>query len=107
MPPQTRSRALNSSQWRDVNDGLFGAHAGFEMAFAPALFALLGLWIDSMLGTTPLLVIAFAIGGVIGAVLSVYYRYRYAMAEASRVRQQAEAELAELRDGSAVSEGAT
>lgn len=87
---------MNSSQWRDVNDGLFGAHAGFELALAPALAGLLGWWLDTRFGTSPLLVLVFAIGGAIGAVLSVYYRYRYAMQEASRLRHEAEAELAEV-----------
>lgn len=85
---------MNSSQWRDVNEGLYGAHGGFEIALAPVMVGLLGLWVDRMAGTTPLFVILFSIGGLIGAICGVYYRFRHAMAEATERRRVAEADLA-------------
>ncbi len=90
---------MDSSQWRDVNEGLFGAHAGFELALAPALLGLVGFWLDTRFELTPLLSICFVLGGLIGAVASVYYRYRYAMEQAAAQRRDAEAELAAVERG--------
>lgn len=56
------------------------SYGSFELAFAPVIMALIGLWIDRRIGTTPLLVIALAVLGFIGVGLKLYYAYRFEMA---------------------------
>jgi F0F1-type ATP synthase assembly protein I len=60
-----------------------GAHrssASFELALAPVLMALIGLWIDRTLGTTPWFIVILAALGVAGASVKVIYQYRHHMA---------------------------
>ena len=64
----------------------------YELALSAVVLGLLGLWLDTRLGTTPLLTVALTVLGFVGAGLSLYYRYR---AEISRIN----AETAELRKG--------
>jgi len=64
-----------------------GAHrssASFELALAPVILALLGLWIDRTLGTVPLFVVLLAVLGVAGAAVKVVYQYRHQMAAHDR-----------------------
>lgn len=56
------------------------SHGSFELAFAPVILALVGLWIDRRLGTTPAFVITLAVLGFVGVGLKLYYAYRYEMA---------------------------
>ncbi|MCB1256610.1 MAG: AtpZ/AtpI family protein [Microthrixaceae bacterium] len=57
------------------------SHGSFELALSPVIFALLGVWLDRKLGTSPLFVIFLALFGIVGAGLKVYYTYRYEMAQ--------------------------
>lgn len=56
------------------------SHGSFELAFAPLILALIGLWIDHRIGTTPLFVISLAVLGFVGVGVKLYYAYRYEMA---------------------------
>jgi len=57
-------------------------HGSFELVVSPLLLALLGLWLDrSVFGTTPVLTIVFAILGLVGALIKIFYTYRLKMAE--------------------------
>jgi F0F1-type ATP synthase assembly protein I len=51
----------------------------YELVLSPLILALVGLGLDHLFGTTPLLVVAFAVLGLVGAKL--YYRYNAEMAE--------------------------
>lgn len=53
----------------------------FELAFAPVILGLLGLWLDRTVDTTPLFVIAFSLIGFVGTGLKIYYGYRYEMSQ--------------------------
>lgn len=64
----------------DTTRQLNRSYGSFELAFAPLIMALIGLWLDHRLGTTPLLVIALAVFGAVGAAVKVLYTYRYEMA---------------------------
>lgn len=66
------------------------SHGSFELALAPVILGLLGLWLDKSIGTTPVFVVSLAIFGFVGAFLKTYYSYRYEMA-------QHEAKLNDLR----------
>lgn len=64
-----------------MHDSLHRSHGSFELALAPVLMALFGLWIDSMAGTRPLFTVVLALVGVFGSFAKLYYSYRHQMAE--------------------------
>jgi uncharacterized membrane protein len=45
------------------------------MVAAPTVLGLLGAWIDSLVGTAPVLLLVFAAFGVAGSFASAFYRY--------------------------------
>ncbi|MFZ4432974.1 MAG: AtpZ/AtpI family protein [Microthrixaceae bacterium] len=63
----------------ELADSAHRSSASFELAFAPVILALLGLWLDRTLGTTPLFVVSFAVLGVLGVGAKVYFQYRHQM----------------------------
>jgi F0F1-type ATP synthase assembly protein I len=52
---------------------------GFELVFSPLLLALVGYGLDRLLGTLPVFTIIFAVVGLTGAVVKLYFTYRYEM----------------------------
>jgi len=52
---------------------------GFELVFSPLLLALVGYGLDRLLGTLPVFTIVFAVVGLAGAVVKLYFTYRYEM----------------------------
>ncbi|MGI9578161.1 MAG: AtpZ/AtpI family protein [Microthrixaceae bacterium] len=57
-------------------DAAHRSTGSFELVLGPVLMALLGLVIDRWLGTAPLFILLFTVWGVIGASVSLYFRYR-------------------------------
>jgi F0F1-type ATP synthase assembly protein I len=56
--------------------------AAFEFVMAPVIMALIGLWLDkSVFHTLPVLTVAFAILGLVGATIKLYYGYKFQMAQ--------------------------
>jgi F0F1-type ATP synthase assembly protein I len=53
-----------------------GVVHGFELVVPTVLFTLLGLWIDSALGTSPLFLVVGFLLGAAGTFASQYYRYK-------------------------------
>jgi len=49
---------------------------GYELVLSPLLLALIGYGLDRWLGTVPVITIAFAVLGLTGAVIKLYYGYR-------------------------------
>ena len=88
---------MDASAQRDLHDALWRSHGGFDLVLAPVIFALIGLWIDSALGTRPLFTLALLAFGAVGAALKVYYDWRRGMDEAAERTAQLRAEAAELR----------
>jgi F0F1-type ATP synthase assembly protein I len=84
---------LDDSQRRELSDGMFHRSSGsFELALAPVLAGLLGYWLDTRLGTTPLLAVVFAMVGIAGAVIKTYYVYRNDMDGMRRATADARAQ---------------
>jgi hypothetical protein len=79
---------LNTSQGRELNDGMHRSSGSFELVLAPLLFGLLGLWLDARAGTRPLLTVTLAVFAFAGAFLKQYYGYRHAMAQADAERAE-------------------
>jgi F0F1-type ATP synthase assembly protein I len=71
VPKQVRNATHGDTTHR--GEGL--AH-GLELVIPTVVFTLLGLWLDSALGTKPLfLLVGFAFG-VVGTFAAQYYKYR-------------------------------
>jgi F0F1-type ATP synthase assembly protein I len=51
-----------------------------EFVAVPLLFGLLGLFIDHLAGTRPLFTVIFAVFGLVGISVRMYYGYKEAMA---------------------------
>lgn len=76
--------ADNSSLKQDATRSLNRSHGSFELALAPVILALLGLWLDRTVDTVPLFTLVFAVVGVLGSFTKIYYGYRHSMAELER-----------------------
>jgi len=66
-------RRANKATWQGFNDALSRA---IEFAGTTLVFVLLGLWIDSRVGTKPLFTVVLGLLAVIGLGLIAYYRYQ-------------------------------
>lgn len=73
--------AENSTKTHETTRQLNRSHGSFELALAPVILGLLGLWLDRTLDTTPLFLITFTVFGFIGAGVKIYFTYRYEMAQ--------------------------
>lgn len=90
-----------SSTSSDATRSLNRSHGSFELAFAPLLMALGGLWLDRTVGTVPLFTLGLAVFGIVGASLKVFYSYRHSMAALEETAPWAgHARTSELRDSS-------
>lgn len=85
---------VNQSQRREFNEGLFHrSHGGFELALSPVILALLGLWLDRTIGTTPLFCVLFAVIGFVGVAVKIFFVYRYGMAAHAAERSERSTQL--------------
>jgi F0F1-type ATP synthase assembly protein I len=60
------------STWQGFSDALARA---VEFVGTTLVFVLLGLWIDSRLGTKPLFTVVLGVLAIVGLALIAYYRY--------------------------------
>ena len=72
---------MDPSQRRDMTQSMHRSLGSYELVLSPLLLALVGLWLDRTIGTTPLLVILFAVVGFAGACIKIYVQYDAEMAE--------------------------
>ena len=72
---------MTSSQRRDITEQVGRSSGGYELVFSPLLLALIGFGIDKMLGTLPFITILFAVLGLVGVVVKIYFQYRNEMIE--------------------------
>ncbi len=71
-----RPRAPRAAELRRIS-GQYAGH-GLTVALGTLLFSLIGWWVDSKLGTTPVLTI---LGAFVGAGAGFYRLYYYAVIE--------------------------
>jgi len=88
---------MTGSPNRDMQKAFRRSSGGFDLVLGPVLMALVGLWIDSLVGTTPIIAIVFLVGGSVGAVFKVYYEYQRWMQEGQEELAALRAETARLR----------
>ena len=81
MPAETNQSTEPRSNAREMTRSLHRSHGSFELALAPVILALLGLWLDRTIGTVPLFTLLFAAVGIAGAFAKVYYQYKASMAD--------------------------
>jgi F0F1-type ATP synthase assembly protein I len=67
------------SQRRELSEQVHRTTGGYELVFSPLILALVGFGIDKLLGTVPVFTVIFAVVGLAGAVLKLYYGYRTEM----------------------------
>ena len=72
---------MSASQRRELTQQMHKSTGSYELVLSPLILALVGLGLDHLLGTTPLLVIAFAVLGLVGACVKLYYSYNAEMDE--------------------------
>ena len=70
---------MDVSQRRELSEQMHRTTGGFELVFSPLLLALVGYGLDRLLGTLPVFTIIFAVVGLVGAVVKLYFTYRYEM----------------------------
>jgi len=70
---------VDVSQRRELSEQMHRTTGGFELVFSPLLLALVGYGLDRLLGTLPVFTIVFAVVGLAGAVVKLYFTYRYEM----------------------------
>jgi len=70
---------VKSSQRRELTDELNHSTGSYELVLSPLILALIGFWLDGVLGTRPWITIIAAVLGLTGAVIKLYYGYRAEM----------------------------
>lgn len=72
---------VEESQRGELLNQMRSASGGYELVISPLLLALIGFALDRWIGTTPLVTVLFAVIGLVGAVITLYYRYQHDMDE--------------------------
>jgi F0F1-type ATP synthase assembly protein I len=70
---------VDVSQRRELTEQMHRTTGGFELAFSPLILALVGFGLDRWFGTLPVFTITFAVVGLAGAVVKLYFTYRLEM----------------------------
>ncbi len=80
MPNDTAPNpAARPDDGTELTRSLHRSAGSYELAFAPVLMALIGLWIDRTAGTVPVFTILLAVLGALGAGVKLYYQYDRSM----------------------------
>lgn len=72
---------VDVSQRREVTQQMYRQAGGWELALAPVLLALIGYGLDRLFGTVPVITVLFAVIGLTGAVVRLYFGYQAEMEE--------------------------
>lgn len=82
------SQDPSSSATPALQTGLNASTGSYELVFSALLLGLGGYGLDALFGTLPLFTIIGSCLGLIGATVSIFYRYRYNMSHASAARAE-------------------
>ena len=69
------------SQRREITEQMNRSAGGYELVLSPLILALIGFGIDKLFGTVPVFTVLFAVLGLIGVVVKIYFNYRAEMQE--------------------------
>jgi F0F1-type ATP synthase assembly protein I len=64
-----------ASQRRELTQQMHNSTGSYELVLSPLLLALFGYCLDRWLGTFPVITIVFALLGLIGACIKIYFGY--------------------------------
>ena len=67
---------MSASQRRELTQSMHKSTGSYELVLSPLILALVGYGLDRWLGTVPFLTIIFAVLGLAGACIKIYYGYR-------------------------------
>lgn len=70
---------MDVSQRREISEQVHRSTGSFELVLSPLLLALIGFGLDRWIGITPVLTVTFAVVGLTGACVKMYFGYRYEM----------------------------
>lgn len=73
------TQGMPADNERELTNQLNNSHGSFELVLSPLILALIGMWIDSQIGSGPWVTVVFAVVGVLGATASLYLRYQAKM----------------------------
>lgn len=59
---------------------MYRSSGGFELALSPLLMGVVGYMVDRWFGTAPVITVVFAVLGLIGVCVKIYFGYRSDMA---------------------------
>jgi F0F1-type ATP synthase assembly protein I len=76
-----RALSVAVSQRREITEQMNRSAGGYELVFSPLILALIGFGIDKLFGTVPVFTVLFAVLGLIGVVVKIYFNYRAEMQE--------------------------
>jgi F0F1-type ATP synthase assembly protein I len=71
----------SNSRPAEFTENVLHSTGAYELVISAVLVGFVGYLVDRWLGTTPLFVVVFAFMGFLGASASLYYRFRFKMAE--------------------------
>ncbi len=74
-----RALSVAVSQRREITEQMNRSAGGYELVFSPLILALIGFGIDKLFGTVPVFTVLFAVLGLIGVVVKIYFNYRAEM----------------------------
>jgi F0F1-type ATP synthase assembly protein I len=72
---------VTDSQGRELTESMHRSTGSYELVISPVLLALIGYGLDRWFGTVPVLTIIFAVVGLAGACVKLYYGYKNEMDE--------------------------
>lgn len=81
-----KSPAQTSNAAAAPRNSQHAVHGGMEITLTIVLFVLIGLAVDSWLGTTPWFVIGLFLFAAVASGLRLYYAYNYEMSQLERER---------------------
>ena len=71
--------SVTVSQRREITEQMNRSAGGYELVFSPLILELIGFGLDKLFGTVPILTVIFAVLGLAGVVIKLYYNYRSEM----------------------------
>lgn len=81
MGADSETTSETPASGKKVDFHLTESSGSYELVLGSVIFGLIGLLIDRRIGTTPVFLLSFTIAGMAGASISIYYRYKYRIAQ--------------------------
>ncbi len=70
-----------TAQRSDLTQQMHNSSGSFELVLSGVVLGVIGYFVDGWAGTRPIFMVLFTVLGFAGAAASVYYRYKYEIAQ--------------------------